>query len=433
MICFVHTQSLFKEISIILTSLIRIWLTRSFKPFIFENKFSNSLDFEELDTLGLYVHIPFCRNLCDFCPYCKIKYDNDIAKRYLKALLKEIKLVGSSINNPKQVTSLYFGGGSPALMAEDIKTVINKIEEYFIISNGVGIELHPSDINEKNLKLLKDAGVTMVSIGIQSFDSGCIDMLGRRSEFDYKKLFDMVREVNFDVVDVDLIFGIPTQTEEKIIKDIEIAFKNGATQISTYPFIDFSYAKNREKPLSEKQKKKILQKIVSYCSENGYERTSVWTFAKKETEKYSSITRDNFIGFGVSATTLLKKQFKINTFSIDGYIERIDKNSLPTALTLDFTFRQRVAYYIFWATYSMKIDKNRFEKFFNMPFDKIFWFEKIICILFGFVKQAGNEYHITSKGAYYYHYIEQVYTTSYIDKMWNISQKKPFPENIVLK
>ena len=65
--------------------------------------------------------------------------------------------------------------------------------------------------------------------------------------------------------------------------------------------------------------------------------------------------------------------------------------------------------------------------------EKMFWFEKMLSLLFGFIKKVGDEYHVTSKGAYYYHYIEQEYTRAYIDKMWNISQNIPFPEKIILK
>lgn len=101
--------------------------------------------------------------------------------------------------------------------------------------------------------------------------------------------------------------------------------------------------------MGEGVKKNMLSSLVQHSESSGFERTSVWTFAKKGTEKYSSVTRDSFLGFGVSATTLLKQSFKVNTFSIDGYIERVERGLLPTALTIDFTERQRAAYQSFGA------------------------------------------------------------------------------------
>jgi coproporphyrinogen III oxidase-like Fe-S oxidoreductase len=415
----------------LLASLLRVLLTRSFKPFIFEGTYQNSLDFAGLDDLGLYVHIPFCRALCSFCPYCKEIYNKSKADSYKIALLKEIDLVCKNMTDKKQVTSLYFGGGTPALMLDDLKDIIERVKRYFTIAGGIGVELHPQDIKEESLQKLTAAGVTMVSIGIQSFNESCLRKLGRNRDSFIAKL-QLVRNKCFDVVDVDLIFAIPGQTDEILANDIRTAFEQGATQISTYPFIDFTFADNEYKPMPEKVKKKMLKRLTEYCRNINIDRTSVWTFAKHGTAKYSSVTRDTFLGFGVSATTLLKNSFKINTFSIEKYIERINAASLPTSLTLNFTKRQRAVYYLFWSAYSMKINKDKFEKIIGTPLPKMFGFELFIAQRLGFIRKNGNIYELTDKAAYLYHYIEQVYTTAYIDKMWNISRKQAFPEQIIL-
>ena len=346
--------------------------------------------------------------------------------------MKEIDLVGSSIKVKKNVTSLYFGGGTPALMISDLGEIIKRLKKYFNIMDGIGVELHPDDVTVDNLTLLKNSGVTMISIGIQSFNNDCLMALGRK-ETNYNRIFNAIKMVKFETVDMDLIFAIPNQTTETLKEDIKIAFSNGATQISTYPFIDFTFANNKYKPLLEKEKKIMLKNITEYCKKINVERTSVWTFAKENSEKYSSIKRDNFLGFGVSATSLLKKQFKINTFSIEGYIERVNKNKLPTSLTLDFTSRQRILYYLFWSAYGMKISKESFKKYFDIDIKKLFRLELFICKILGFIKENSDIISLTDKGAYYYHYIEQAYTTSYIDKMWNISRTIPFPKKITLK
>lgn len=415
----------------LLTNIMRMYLTRSFKPFCFKGKYRNRLPFENLQDLGLYVHIPFCRSLCSFCPYCKVVYNSETAARYKTALLKEIDLVGQYIKNRKRASSLYFGGGTPALMIDDLADIINKLKRYFDITDGIGVELHPDDINEGNLEKLKLAGVTMVSVGIQSFHSDCLRKLGRcgRSFIDRLKL---ARKADFDVVDVDLIFGIPGQTDEILIEDINTAFQCGATQISTYPFIDFTFADNNYKPLSQKSKKRMLQALTAHCRSIGQDRTSVWTFANPGTKKYSSITRDNFLGFGVSATTLLQSSFKINTFSIEGYIKRVESKQLPTSLTLEFTERQRAVYFLFWSAYSMSISPDKFEAIVGVPLKKMFGFELWALEQMGLIHNEKGQYRLSEKAAYYYHYIEQAYTTAYIDKMWNISRRIAFPDEIVL-
>ena len=107
----------------------------------------------------------------------------------------------------------------------------------------------------------------------------------------------------------------------------------------------------------------------------GCKRDSIWTFSNNDYAKYSSMTRDNFLGFGCSATTLLEHQFKINTFSIKEYCKRIDRDELATSLTIRFTLRQRMIYYLFWTAYSMKVSSKEFEKFFGIKLEKMYGFE----------------------------------------------------------
>ena len=416
----------------LLTSLMRVILTRSFKPFVFDKRYTNDLKFEALDDLGLYVHIPFCRSICSFCPYCKEIYKKQRADDYKIALLKEIELACRNMKGRKTATSLYFGGGTPAMMIDDLKDIIDKLKEYFILSGGVGVELHPFDITEENLVKLKTAGVTMVSLGIQSFNEECLGKLGR-SVTSFEGKIKLAANFGFDAVDVDLIFAIPGQTDKILENDIKTAFEYGATQVSTYPFIDFTFADNEYKPMSKKVKRRMLRNLNRFCRQINIERTSVWTFAKPGAEKYSSVTRDAFLGFGVSATSLLRTSFKINTFSIDGYIARVNKGQLPTSLTLRFTRRQRAVYYMFWGAYSTKIDRDKFEKIVGAPLRKMFGLELDLAEKAGLVKRKGNGYEITEKGSLIYHDIEQVYTTAYIDKMWNVLRNEAFPSKMILR
>jgi len=422
------------------TSLLRILLTRSLKPFVFEGNHDRFLDYHNLENLGLYVHIPFCRTLCSFCPYCKEHYNPIVAKSYLQALLNEIDLVGqlkaetNSIINRKRVTSLYFGGGTPALMIDDLSMIIQHLKKYFEITDGIGVELHPDDINPENINKLKAAGITMVSVGIQSFDSLCLSRLGRKND-QFSRKIQMLNESGFAAIDIDLIFGIPGQTAISLRQDVLTAFANGATQVSAYPFIDFTFTDNRYKPVSNHRKKELLKLLNNLYIELELERTSVWTFARKGTPKYSSVTRDNFLGFGVSATTLLHDQFKINTFSIDAYINRLASQTLPTSLTLAFSLRQRAVYDLFWEAYSLKIRPNRFQINIGRKIEDMFKFEIWLARIFGLLQKSmmDNNYRLTERAARIYHQLEQKYTHAYIDRMWHVSREVAFPPQIVLK
>lgn len=408
-----------------------MWLTRSVTPFVFTDRPDRQLFYEECENLGLYVHIPFCRSICNFCPYCKTVYAEETCSRYVDALLQEIHRTGQMLTARKRVTSLYFGGGTPALAADRMKEIIEVIGQYYIITEGIGVELHPDDVTTPLLETLRDAGVTKISIGIQSFQEKFSSILGRGIA-EPSVLSAGLKTVPFETISMDFIFALPGQTFEDLKNDIDTAFQYGANHIAIYPFIDFTFTSSTVRPLPKKEKRVLLDRITAYCLDQGYVRTSVWTFSGEKQAVYSSMTRDNFLGFGCSAATLLKDQFKINTFSVEAYISRILAGQLPTSLTLRFTLRQRMVYYLFWTAYSTQVDKTDFEKFFGVSLEKMYGLELAAARLLGFVTRQGNVYRMTAKGAFYYHYYENFYTLSYIDKMWGIMRKEAFPKRIEL-
>ncbi len=414
-----------------ITTVTRMWLTRSFKPFTFKNEYDNRLSFSCCENLGLYVHIPFCKKICVFCPYCKELFTKEKCGRYIDYLIKEIHMVGRQLSEKKRVTSLYFGGGTPALIADRISEIISAINEHFIISEGIGLELHPDNVNEKTLLALKKAGVTKISIGIQSFRKKFLSVLGR-NDFDLENMAQALSKVPFETVSMDFIFALPNQTIDDLKADIDIAFSSGANHIAIYPFIDFSFTDSTVPVMGKKEKRKLLNDVTLYCQSKGYMRNSIWTFSNNKNAKYSSMTRDNFLGFGCSATTLLKDQFKVNTFSVEEYQKRIEKNCLPTSLTIRFTKRQRMLYYLFWTAYSTKVNSEDFEKFFGVPLKKMYGPEFWIAKKLGFITEENGTFLMTLKGAFYYHYYESYYTLSYIDSMWGIMGKEAFPDIIKL-
>lgn len=415
----------------LITSLTRMWLTRSVHPFTFQKEYDRILPYEECDNLGLYVHIPFCKRICNFCPYCKVQYNQELCERYIDALIREIHLVGSQVSKKKKTTSLYFGGGTPALAAHRIREIIEALREYFEITQGIGLELHPDNITPDTLQILKDAGVTKISIGIQSFSSKFQKTLGRKP-VDTEKMRSALEKVPFETVSMDFIFALPGQTYEDLKQDIDTAFSLGANHIAIYPFIDFTFTDSPVTPMPKKEKRQLLDDITKYCLQKGYGRNSIWTFSAEPNAQYSSMTRDNFLGFGCSATTLLKKQFKINTFDIEAYCQRVDAGDLPTSLTIRFTERQRMVYWLFWTAYSTKVGAGDFEKFFGVSLRKKYGLELWLAKRLGFIREENGVYEMTLKGAFYYHHYENFYTLAYIDKMWGIMRREPFPEKLVL-
>ena len=415
----------------IITNLTRAWLTRSWKPFLFRSEYDRELPYESCGQLGLYVHIPFCKSLCGFCPYCKVLYSEEACGRYLDALIREIHLVGGRHPGKKEATSLYFGGGTPALAADRVGEIVAAIREHFVLTEGVGIELHPDNVTPDVLRTLREAGVTKLSIGVQSFQKKYQKLLGR-APVDAEALQAALAEVPFETVSMDFIFALPTQTFEDLKADLDTAFRIGANHVAIYPFIDFGFTPSTVRPLPKNEKRALLDAITRYCADRGWERGSIWTFSSEPGASYSSMTRENFLGFGCSAATLLRDQFKINTFSVDAYCGRIDEGELPTSLTLRFRARQRMVYWLFWTAYSTKVRAADFESFFGTSLKKVYGPELALAKALGFLTEEDGVYTMTLKGAFYYHYYENYYTLAYIDKMWGILRREAFPEKLEL-
>ena len=414
-----------------LTTITRMWLTRSLEPFRFRNEYDEALPFQECERLGLYVHIPFCKRICSFCPYCKVPYREELCNRYIDALLREIHMIGGQYEGQFPATSLYFGGGTPALAHGRIGEVVSALREHFVITDGIGLELHPDNVTVSTLEELKAAGVTKISIGVQSFHEKYQRILGRKSVRP-EALSAALSAVPFETVSMDFIFALPGQTFDDIRADLETAFRSGANCVAIYPFIDFDFTPSDVPVMRPKEKRVLLDKITRYCAEQGWKRETIWTFSSVQNARYSSMTRESYLGFGCSAVSLLRQQFKVNTFSVEEYCRRIDAGKLPTSLTLRFTERQRMVYWLFWTAYGMRVDSRDFEHYFGVPLRKMYGAELAAAIRAGLATEKDGVYEMTDKGAFYYHYYENFYTLAYIDKMWGILREEAFPESLTL-
>ena len=232
-----------------------------FKPFQEEQKVA-------MKQSGLYVHVPFCVQLCDFCPYFKIKFDPVLAEQYVEGLLKEIDLVKDTYDI-SHVPSVYYGGGTPALVSHRLGEINSKIRKQFPSVSSFAIELHPDNLKEKVMDEIAVARFNMISIGVQSFDTLLLKNLGRNNAQSPEKKLNILSKYTFKTVDIDLIFGIPGQTPQLLSEDFHRAVQAGATQISTYPFIDFSYANNAGKPLKKKENETTAGKPHPSCRSGG--------------------------------------------------------------------------------------------------------------------------------------------------------------------
>ena len=390
-------------------------------------------------SLNLYIHLPFCRNICHFCPYVKVPYDAQISSNYQNALLKELDSYRRTLGAIK-VESVYFGGGTPSMTPEIVEKILSWISGNFHLGHEVGIEIHPLDTSRSVIDSIRNSGVTMASLGVQSFNDRLLDILGRGYNTKIaKQACERLFQAGFDTVDIDLIFAIPTQQVQEVEADIEIACRLGADQISAYPLIPFSHTPIKtylqETGLtlpSWRLERRMLKTIVKKTQNAGYRRTSIWSFNRRETVRYTTVTRDAFIGIGAGASSRIGNYFWLNTFSVAAYIKAMETGSSPMALSTRLNEGDKMAYWLFWQFYNTAIDTGTVETIFGRDLPRrIKEFLSLLGLL-GMARREGTTIRLTDTGAYLFHLVEKGYTHAYLETLWQACSREVWPRMVTL-
>jgi menaquinone C8-methyltransferase len=298
------------------------------------------------DRPGLYVHVPFCRSLCPFCPYNKVRYQAGLAEEYATGLLRELDHYLTAGVGP--FSSLYVGGGTPTLCPELVTAVSARVE----VLGERAIEVLPSHLTPATVAWLSEAGFDAVSLGVQSFDADVLRYLQRPTTV-AQNLEAVTRAVGrFRCVDVDLLFDTAYDRPEVLLTDLARCFELGVEQVSTYPLMRFGYTpfgKRRHEPRREHQ---LLGEATDLAARHGYERRSVWTFNRRGGPTYSSITRPAYLGVGAGAATSAGTWFLVDHFGLAPYLAAVAAGRLPIARLATLSPAAAGAYGLFWQLYT---------------------------------------------------------------------------------
>lgn len=285
-----------------ITDMFRRIILKKKDKFIFTSYKDSMIDFSKIEkNTGMYIHIPFCRSICPYCPYNKVIYEKNKAEKYKNALLNEINIYKQYLKD-KKISSIYIGGGTPTLLIDEIKEVLDFIRKEFHFNGDVGIEVYPTEVGEELLAKIKLAGINLVSLGVQTFNDDKLKFLGRKyTAKDAQQALEKIIKFNFKCVDVDIMTNIPGQTIQQIEYDLRKIYSYNINQLSIYPLIIFPMTPMdkiiKERNLNrfnEFQERKILKLIDDVSKEHGYKRSSVWTYDKEEDNRYTSVTRESF-------------------------------------------------------------------------------------------------------------------------------------------
>jgi len=288
----------------------------------------------------LYLHIPFCTNLCPYCSFHRFEMHQETAVRYFELLRQEMRMAAKLGYN---FDSVYFGGGTTTILPQELAKTIDLAHELFDIKE-VSCETDPDHVNEDNLEFTKDR-IDRLSIGLQTFNDKHLEHIGRLEKFGsgselYGKVSELIK--HFDIINLDFIYNFPGQTEAELKSDIIKAKALSPQQITFYTLMFAPFAGKSLKEKLGKQgyeeEAKLFRLIAEKMIPEYMQRTS-WTYGLNSTEMIDEYVVDNseYLGLGSGAFSFLNGKLYANSFSLKRYSEMVSAGRSSVEKSVQFS------------------------------------------------------------------------------------------------
>ncbi|MCW8878958.1 MAG: oxygen-independent coproporphyrinogen III oxidase, partial [Kangiellaceae bacterium] len=309
-------------------------------------------DLDSQKSLSLYIHIPFCQNICYYCACNKvITKDRSKSDRYVENLIKEIKLVAAELK-AKTLRQIHWGGGTPTyLTMQQISAIMGTIRECFEVpddpSTEISIEVDPRALQIEDIKVLADMGFNRMSMGVQDFDLKVQQSINRVQSYEMTR--DMVaeaRKYGFQSINLDLIYGLPLQTRATFKDTLEKVIEISPDRISVFNYAHLPHRFKPQRRINSAQlpvpseKLAIFEYIIQTLQASGYLYIGMDHFAKPDDELavsqlnnclhrnfqgYTTHEEYELIGVGVSSIGSINSQYHQNVRDLESYYEALDQ------------------------------------------------------------------------------------------------------------
>lgn len=305
--------------------------------------------------LSLYVHLPFCSKVCYYCGCNKvITKDHQKSSRYLDYLEREIDMQVAELAEPRTVTQLHWGGGTPTFLSDEEMTRLMSILRSrfdFLPEGEYSIEIDPRSVDPKRAHLLADLGFNRMSLGIQDFDPLVQMAVNRIQSFEQTRdVLLAAREAGFKSVSVDLIYGLPRQTLEGFRTTLEKTLSLAPDRIALYSYAHLPHVFMPQRRIHDTElpqpedKLSLMAMAIGMLVEAGYVFIGMDHFARPDDELalaqkagklhrnfqgYSTHAELDLLAFGVSAIAKIGPVYAQNAKSLDDYYHDIDAGHLP--------------------------------------------------------------------------------------------------------
>jgi putative oxygen-independent coproporphyrinogen III oxidase len=304
-----------------------------------ESEFRN----QNMTPAGIYIHIPFCRSRCSYCDFATGLYENELAERYVQALLSDIQ-IAQNVDYLHPVDTIYFGGGTPSMLAPtQMDRILSSLHEHFTIDAAAEItmEMNPGSVTPGSLRDFRRLGINRASFGAQTFDDKELARLGRsHTSADTLKTFEDLRQSGFDNVSLDLIAGLPGQTLSRWQQNVELAARLQPEHLSFYLLEVHSgtpLAEHIRRGLQPEPDDDLAAVMYEWMLEratpSGYEHYEISNlclpgFSSRHNTKYWSGAA--YYGFGCSAHSYDGRQRRwSNQRDVARYVETIEGGMSP--------------------------------------------------------------------------------------------------------
>lgn len=317
---------------------------------------------KSIPSLGVYIHIPFCRVRCQFCAFYVQTYQNKKVQDFLEGLDREIHLYGEKIGfKGIPATSVYFGGGTPTVLSvQHLTQIFHSIQKWFAVSADaeISVEAHPAAVNFEDLKLLHSHGFNRISIGAQSFDDQELEKLGGRAlSLATQKAVISARQAGFENISLDLMYGFPSHTCTSWHQTLKSAIALEPTHLSCYAFTveEGSHFHDLvQKGLvgpNESLQSDLAKFTIDFLENSGFVRYEISNFSKPDFACKHNLRYwqgEDYLGFGPSAQSFVSGARFGNEADLDSYCSTLVQEELPIeqleVLTHQKLIRERIIF-----------------------------------------------------------------------------------------
>lgn len=294
--------------------------------------------------LGAYVHIPFCRQRCDFCAFYLEIHREGRAETFVRSLMREIRLsTRHHVAAGRPIQSIYLGGGTPTVLAAtQLLEILSEIRTALTLTSDceITVEGHPSTISEQSLAQLLQAGTTRISFGAESMDDGDLTRIGRPGAVCETVTAVMrARAAGFTNINLDLIYGLPNQSLESWKRTLTHCITLEPTHLSCYALtveegtrLASNIQLGRSPTPDEDLQIEMDEAAQQILSDAGYERYEVSNYAKPGYACRHNLlywTNGEYLGFGPSAQSYLAGTRFGNVADLAAYITLLEESRLP--------------------------------------------------------------------------------------------------------